>query len=151
MLDVRQCRFEEVAASPRFADLCAEYSAESGMAGLPTPAPHADTYRLLEQSGKMKIIAAFEGCELVGFLVLLVYLNPHYSALLGVVESFFVAKAYRGSGAGMKLLRQAEATTTAAGAAGPLVSAPVGSLLAAVLDASKSYRETNRVFLREPA
>lgn len=148
MIEIRECRFGEIADSPRFAELCAEYAAECSMSGLPTPAPHADTYKVLDQSGKMKIVAAYDDGALVGFIAILLYLNPHYSALLGVVESFFVAKSSRGSGAGLKLLRFVETIAKDGGAAGLLISAPSGSLLASVMDSHKTYRETNRVFMR---
>jgi GNAT superfamily N-acetyltransferase len=73
---------------------------------------------------------------------------PHYGVAIAVTESFFVGKEYRKSGAGLKLLRAAEAH--AEGAPGLLVSAPVGGTLAEVLP-HLGYRETNRVFFKELA
>lgn len=145
---IRQCSVEEFFSHPDARALLTEYAAESGLAGLPAPTPHAETYEALEKSGRMQVIAAFDDDHLIGFITLLVYLNPHYSALLGVVESFFVRSEQRGRGAGMKLLRHAENSARAAQAAGILISAPSNSLLASVLAAHKTYRPTHRVFLR---
>lgn len=94
------------------------------------------------------MIGAYLDDILVGFCHVLVSLNPHYSALLAVTESLFVAAAHRGTGAGLALLREAENVARERGAAGMLVSAPTGGTLAAVLEHSKGFRETNRAFFR---
>ena len=127
--------------------LLAEYAAESAIDGLPTPTPDQERYRLIESSGALRVLAAFQGDTLMGFLALLVSVNPHYSAMLAVIESFFVGAAYRKTGAGLALLHQAEEVARQAHADGLLVSAPSGGRLAQVLPAT-GYRETNRVFFR---
>lgn len=146
MLDVRPCSVAEFFAHPDAPALLAEYAAESSIDGLPTPKPHADTYYLLEHSGRMHVFASYDGERMTGFLVLLCSLNPHYSAMLGVVESFFVASAHRKGGAGAALRREAKRAARDLGAVGLLVVAPFGGRLAHVLEADKACRETNRVF-----
>lgn len=129
--------------------LLAEYAAEASIAGLPAPQPDERSYFRLEANGVLHPLAAYDADErMVGFIVLLVSLNPHYGVKLGVIESFFVASEHRGSGAGLRLLRAAEACAEAQGAAGLLVSAPIKGRLADVLDAHDAYNETNRVFFR---
>lgn len=147
MLEIRPCKFSEVAESENFADLCDEYALESSINGLPAPIPHCDTYRMLEHSGCMHIFSAHDDDALIGFIALLVSFNPHYSAHIGVVESFFVAGDQRKSGAGLALLRAAELCAIENGAAGMLVSAPVGGRLEYVLS-RQPYRQTNSVFFR---
>lgn len=128
--------------------LLAEYAAECRLAGLPEPAPHREIYEMLEQSGAFELIGyQYEG-QLVGFVALLVSMNPHYSVILGATESLFVSARYRKTGAGLALLREAQRIARAKGAAGLLVSAPAGGALAEVLDSSKDWDYVNRVFLK---
>ena len=148
MLEIRHCAVEEFFAHPDSSVVLAEYAAESGVDGLPPPHPHKPTYLMLEQAGSLRVIAAHQGERMVGFITLLIYLNPHYSALIGVSESFFVRPEYRKTGAGMRLLRYTEAAAGEAGAVGLLMSAPKDSRLADVLDALDDYREAHRIFFR---
>ena len=72
---------------------------------------------------------------------------PHYSVKMAVTESFFVAKAYRKSGAGLKLLHAAETYAKEIGCAGILVNAPFEKTLMDVLP-RVGYQETHRVFFK---
>lgn len=147
MQDIRPCSVDQFFAHPNAAALLAEYGAESRIHGLPAPTPHPDTYRLIEQSGAMHVFAALDGEALIGFIVLLISFNPHYSARIGVVESFFVTNEHRKTGAGLRLLRAAEARAFEIGATGLLVSAPAGGRLEHVMS-RQPYRQTNSVFFR---
>lgn len=142
------CQVLDLANSREFAELHAEYAAESSIPELGTAAMQVETYRALEQSGTLRIIGAFYGEAIVGFLTMLVAVLPHYGAKVASTESFFVAHAARKTGAGLKLLQEAERIAREDGAIGFFVSAPNGGRLAEVLDAHKAYRETNRVFFR---
>lgn len=146
-VEICQCGFEALANDPHFAALTAEYASESALGGMPKPAAHFDTYKRLEASGAMRVLCAFQGQTLVGFIILLVALNPHYSVLLATTESFFVAEAHRKTGAGLKLLRTAEEIAAELGAAGFLISAPTGGRLERLLPHT-GFHETNRVFFR---
>lgn len=128
--------------------LLAEYAEESSIAGLPAPMPHRDTYELLEASGRLTLYTAEVNGRLVGFLLLLTSINPHYGAQLSVVESYFVASHARAAGAGLALLHQAEARARVNGSAGLLLSAPLDSQLDKVLTRMDSYRATNRVYFK---
>lgn len=145
---VESCTVEEFFAHPDARDLLDEYAEESSIEGLPPACPSEGMYRQLEQSGALTLLVAREGDHLLGFVVLLVYLNPHYSVRLGVGESIFVARAHRKSGAGDQLRRAAERTAAGADAVGVLFTAPLSSRFAEVLDALPMYSETNRVFFR---
>jgi GNAT superfamily N-acetyltransferase len=85
---------------------------------------------------------------MVGFLVLLVSVVPHFGVTIATTESFFVARAARKSGAGLMLRNEAERIARGIGAVGLFISAPVGSRLAEVMGKTKGWRETNRVFFR---
>lgn len=134
--------------APNLAELLAEYGAESSIDDLGPPSVQIETYRQMEAVGALQLLGAFQGNDLVGFLVMIVSMLPHYGARVASTESFFVAGNARKSGAGLRLLHEAEQLARNLGAAGFFVSAPKGSKLAAVLDAHKAYRETNRVFFR---
>lgn len=147
MISIRRSRFAELESAANFAEQTAEYAAESAIEGLPPPAAHFQTYRMMEAAGAMHVLGAYRGADLIGFIILLVSMNPHYGLPLAVTESFFVAHIDRKSGAGLKLLRAAEDLAAKLGAQGLLVSAPAGGRLADVMPGA-GYRETNRVFFR---
>jgi GNAT superfamily N-acetyltransferase len=135
---------------PAAAALLDEYANECALAGLPPPCPHRGIYEALEKSGAMTLIVVRDDEEdrLVGALLLLVSMNPHYSQILGTTESIFVTKEYRPKGAGAALLREAEKLSRLKGAVGLLISAPVGSQFARVLGKSTSFEYTNQVFVK---
>jgi GNAT superfamily N-acetyltransferase len=141
---VRQCGISEVLNSTELLD---EYASESAIDGLPLPSAKVEMYLHMESVGALHTIGAFLNDELVGYITLLSPVLPHYSVLVTVAESFFVAKKYRKTGAGLKLLHAAEKYAKELGSPGLLVSAPFGSDLAEVLP-RVSYVETNRVFFR---
>src|SRR5690606_4232312 len=112
----------------------------------PPPVPHRDIYLALERAGIVSMFGARVDGVLVGFIVLLTSMNPHYSVVLGAVESSFVAAAHRKSGAGVKLLREARRAAKDRGAVGLLVSAPLGGMRAAVRRGSKRSDLSNEGF-----
>jgi GNAT superfamily N-acetyltransferase len=128
--------------------LLAEYADEAAIDGLPAPASRIETYRHLEQVGALHTISAVRDGRLVGFITLVAPVMPHYSVPLAVSESFFVARADRCGGAGLKLLRAAEDKARALGSPGLLVSAPYRGDLFRVLP-RVGYRETNRAFFKK--
>jgi GNAT superfamily N-acetyltransferase len=137
----------EIMEDQAFAGLVAEYASESAIDGLPPPAAQLATYRQLESSGALHALAARYDGSLVGFVTLLAPVLPHYGVTVAVSESFFVARARRRTGAGLALLRAAEALARRLGSPGLLVGAPSGGALARILP-RRGYRETNRVFFK---
>jgi hypothetical protein len=135
----------DFSAHPDAAGLLAAYALECANEDLPPYNPSREVYDPLEQAGVLHTLAAFEGDNLIGFLVLLVSLNPHYSVLLAVTESWFVAPEHRATGAGLELYRGARGMARGLGAKALYVSAPMGGQLAGVM-AGLGARETNRVF-----
>lgn len=147
-VSVRQCTVDEVFTAPNIDALLAEYASESSIAGLPAPAPHRELYDMLETSGHMSLFGAFRGELLVGFIVIITMMSPHYSVQHAVVDSYFVAAEQRCTGAGLQLLRVAERDAASRGAVGFLVSAPANGRLAAVMAEMTSYKQTHLVFCR---
>jgi GNAT superfamily N-acetyltransferase len=146
-LNVRACSVAEIETHPSFPSLAREYADDCALHDLPPPTEKFATYRLLEGSGVFTAYGAFWGGDLVGFVAVLAPVIPHYGVAIAVTESLFVAKAHRKTGAGIRLIRTAEAQARHAGSPALLVSAPAGGRLAEVLP-GLGYRETNRVFMK---
>lgn len=146
-LVVRKCTIADLEASPNIRELLDEYAAESSIDGLPHPSAKVEMYKNLESHGTLYTIGAFLDDMLIGYITILASVLPHYSALVAVTESFFVGKAHRKTGAGLKLLHAAEEYAKGAGSPGILISAPFGGNLAEVLP-HVGYTETNRVFFK---
>ena len=144
---IQPCTVAELADAPNIAALLAVYGIESAIDGLGGPNARLDLYTQMEAAGVLYPIAAFQGDDLIGFLILIISVLPHYGACVASTESFFVASAARKTGAGLKLLHEAERIAAEHDALGFFVSAPTGGRLDQVL-AATHYRETNRVFFR---
>ena len=106
-----------------------------------------EIYRALEASGLFHPIAAFEGDRLLGFILPIVVVLPHYGVVAATIESFFVPKAVRKQGIGLRLLAMAEALARELGAKALLLSAPVTGSMGRVL-AAKGFRHSNDVFVK---
>lgn len=148
MVEVRPCSVLLFGSFKELPALAAEYEHESAIAGMPRVRIDEANYLRQERAGVLHMATATLDGALIGFILLLVNTNMHYSVKIGVVESFFVAAAHRKTGAGLMLRRWAEECARQLGAVGFFLSAPVGSRLAAVMEKDKAYEETNRVFFR---
>lgn len=148
MTTIRRIVFDDARCDPEFQKLVDEYAEESSIAGMPEKNVDDAAYRSMEQLGMLHAFAAYDDEKLVGFISVLVAPIPHYSAKIGSTESFFVAKEYRKTGLGLRLLRIAEKAAKESGAVGFFVSAPYGGRLADVMPRIAGYSETNRVFFR---
>lgn len=138
----------EIEESPDLAKLLAEYAAESANDEIGPASPQIDTYRGMEAAGLFQAFAARMDGELIGFMFLLVPILPHFGKVVGVAESYFVASAYRKTGAGNLLRCAAEQAARKRGAVGILLSAPIGGQLEKVAP-HVGYRETSRVFFKK--
>lgn len=129
-------------------ELIAEYAAECSLPIIGEINPQADIYAALENSGVMRSFAAFDNARMGGFATVLTPILPHYGLRVATIESLFVEKNSRSGGPGRELMHTAEGYSKQAGCVGILYSAPVGSQLERLLDASKPYQRTNSVFFR---
>jgi GNAT superfamily N-acetyltransferase len=146
---VRHISVAEIFVSPGFSWLCQEYAAEAAVVGLPDPHEKLAAYQALEASGSdvFSLYGAFLGDALIGFVALLTPVLPHYGTAIAVAESLFVGSAYRKTGAGLLLIRQAERRAKELHSPGLLFSAPSNGRLSVLLPRI-GYRETNRVYLK---
>lgn len=146
-LEVKRVPLVLIERSPELPALLAEYAAESANDEIGPVCPHMPTYRLMESAGGFYSFGAFFDGHLVGFLFLLTPVLPHYSRKVAVGESFFVASAYRKTGAGNQLRQAAENLARDAGAAGIMFSAPTDGALEKVLP-GVGYDDKARVFFK---
>ena len=146
-LIIRKCTISEIENASNIDNILKEYAEESSVKKLPSPLAKADTYKHLESLEAIHIVGAFVNKLLVGYIISFAPVMPHYSSRIAVTESFFVLKEYRKTGAGLKLLKEAEQYSINAEAIGLFVSAPIGGVLAEVLP-NVGYEETNRVFFK---
>lgn len=146
-LVIRKCTISEMESSPNISDLLNEYAEESSIGGLPHPSAKVEMYKHMENAKAIYVIGAFLGGILIGYVTILSPVLPHYSIVVAVTESFFVAKDYRKTGAGLKLLHEAEIYAESIGSPGLLVSAPIDGNLEEVLP-HVGYSETSKVFFK---
>lgn len=135
-------------AAPNLTELFAEYAKESANPELGFPIVQFPIYKVMEDAGLLHIFAAFHGEELVGFLVLICSVLPHFGKLVASSESIFVSAPHRKTGAGLKLIASAERRAKELGAIGFYISSPIGGDLYHVLNKSKSWRATNQQFFK---
>ena len=145
-LHVGPCSIADIAAAPNLRAITEEFAAESLAAGLPRTAPNWDVYRALESAGLLHPISARLDGELVGFIGVLFGPPPRHVPV-ATTERFFVVKAHRKTGAGLKLLKAAEEKALALGSPALQVVAPFEGSLFRVLP-RVGYRESNRVYLK---
>lgn len=147
---VRRISVTEAFTHSTLPALCREYAEESAIYGLPDPQEKLAAYQALEAGGSDVFCAygAFLDDMLIGFIVLLTPVLPHYGVAVAVAESLFVGKAHRKTGAGTLLIRRAEQRAREMRSPGMLFSSPSGGRLSVLLPRI-GYRETNRVFFKE--
>lgn len=147
-LSIEKCSIAELEAAPNFTALLDEYAEESAIAGLPPPRRKMDQYKLIEGSGSFFPLGAYLCDLLIGFAAVLMPVIPHYGVAVAVTESIFVAMEHRKTGAGLRLIHEAERIASEGKSPGLLVTAGIHSPLVIVLPRI-GYVETNRVFFRK--
>ncbi len=130
-----------------FSALRNEYIAESANKLLPVPQEKTEMYKALDASGALFGFGAFDGEKLMGFAFLIAPILPHYGRVIATMESLFIAKKYRKTGAGLRLIREAERCAKELGSPALIISAPVGSVLDIILPRLK-YTLTNRAYTK---
>tara|TARA_R110000803_G_scaffold140207_2_gene206788 strand:+ start:488 stop:937 length:450 start_codon:yes stop_codon:yes gene_type:complete len=145
---IRQISVDELINCHEFSALLQEYADECPPKANMPHTYNEETYKALEKSGVLQSFGAFgDDGELLGFITLVITMLPKYTSLISATESFFVASKHRKTGAGIRLLRTAEAKASELGAFGMLVSAPCGGKLAEVMSMS-GYEESDIIFFK---
>lgn len=144
---IRHVTVAEVESAQGIDALIAEYAKESAIAGMPYVCTRFDIYRAIEAGARMRAFGAFVDDTLVGFIVFSVVMMPNYGIEVGCQHVFFVADAYRKTGAGLRLLRAAEREAHDMGAAGFLSGCPIHSRLAMVMP-EIGYMPADTIFFK---
>ena len=147
-LEIRDSTACGLIQHPDFPALRGLYIDECAVKGLPDPREKLEAYELMDSTGVLRAFGAYlDDDRLIGFITVLAPVLPHYGITVAVAESLFVSPAYRKSGAGLKLIRAAEAHARAIHSPGLLLSSPLNGRLQTLLPRI-GYAETNRVFLK---
>jgi GNAT superfamily N-acetyltransferase len=128
--------------------LIAEYAAECSIQAIGEINPQRETYSLMENAGLLHSFMVYENGEKIGFSMVVTPVIPHYGKRVASIESLFITKTCRSSGAGLELMRAVEKAVKQLGCVGILYSSPAGGQLERLLEASKAYQRTNAVFYR---
>ena len=136
-----------ISASPEWDALAEEYAAEAQIKGMPPHNARWDSYQAFEGMGFLRAFSARKDGALIGFISVLAAPLPRYAETVAVTESFFVARAQRYTGAGLKLLALAENCAKELGSRGLLVSAPIDGVLPKIL-VHRGYDPASLVFFK---
>jgi len=144
MIAIKKNSFITLKNDSSFLGLCKEYENEY-VEDMPPVKISNETYINIDKAGKLSIFCAYKENVLVGFLSLIISVLPHYDVNAGIVESFFVSKDYRKTGAGLILLKESENFAKEQGALVFLCSTPIESRLCTILP-RKGYTKSDLVF-----
>lgn len=147
---VRLGEMAELQRAENFPALLAEYAEESAVKGMPPVSAKMATYDRLEITGALHVYIALEEEKLVGFLILLVPVMPHFGVAVTTGDSFFVAKEYRRTLAGLKLMIAAEHMAAKLKSPGVFLSAPYRGKLFELLPKC-GFEEVGRTFFKKVA
>lgn len=145
-MQIVRCSFPELETMTGIEQVRDEYAEESRIEGFPEPIPHLDSYRAMDNSGIITVFAALEGHLTVGFAIVLCSVLPHYSKAVAHLESFFVRKDYRKTGAGHALYAECRTRAQEIGAVAFMASAKVGSGMQMFMKSKKRCQITHEIF-----
>lgn len=148
MVEIKQCSIIDLFVREDFHSLVKEYLAESSVKELGEYNVTVDMYIPLHNSGKFFVWGAFIEDELIGFVNVISLAMPHHGKLISTIESIFVAKQHRNTGAGVKFMRIVDEHAKNIGAVGVVYNAPIHGSLVEYLENSDKFVETSRVFFK---
>ena len=123
----------ELYRDPGFPGMVAEYSQHSNKL-FPVPTFRQEEYQHVEDTGALSVWRVMCGDTLAGFMTILTSHSLHFGVKIGVVESLFVMKKYRMTGAGKQLVDAARQFAKAQGLSPLIVQCPYGAKLARLLE-----------------
>jgi GNAT superfamily N-acetyltransferase len=122
-----------------------EYAAECS---IPDAYPQEEKYAALEQSGALQCFAAYVDDELIGFASVLSAVMLHNGRRMAALESIFVSRSHRSSGAGNALLSAAEQYAAEVECVGLSYLPRIGSALEKVLLRRSDCEPTHTMYTR---
>lgn len=146
-LEIRRVAMREILDDASFPDLLAMFQQAVAIEGLPTSKWRRDIYELLEESGRILSVGAYLDGRLIGFCGLMVSMLPQYGEEVAVIDVVFVRPDQRGSGAGRRLVREAEAWAAETGAVAIMLSTPLNGALGRIAE-RWGYQPTRRTYMK---
>ena len=137
--------YAEILDAPNWPPLRAEYAAECGE---DFGEPQVQMYKELEISGRLQCFGAYLSGNLIGFVSVLIGIVPHHGNKVAAIESIFVSRANRDSGAGNELLDCAERCASDSGCMTLIYTARAGSALETILSRRSGCRRSHTMFTR---
>lgn len=132
-MKVERTCIAELYADPGFTPMVEEYASHANRL-FPKATFRQEDYMRAEATGNMASWRVMSGDVLCGFMIILSAPSLHFGVTMGVVESLFVMKKYRMTGAGKHLIDQARAYAKAQGFSPLIVQCPYGAKLARLLE-----------------
>ncbi len=155
MVIIKPLTVSEIHSESNINNLVDEYCAAAaasvaavGIEGAPYPDTQWDMYEMYEKTGTFKVWGAYVGDVLVGFIDIFFYKLPHYGKVFVMVESYFVAKEYRKTGAATKLRHVVEDYAKEVGAVALLFPAAIGTDEEKVMSLLADYKPTKAIFYK---
>lgn len=146
-LSIRQCNWEDIGDNPRYEHLASQYGTESANPEMPPMNVDYQLYLMYQTAGLTQWFGAYDGDELIGFIDVMISRHAHYSASIATIESFFVDKERRNTGAGLRLLKVAKQYAKNMDCVAIFLSAPTGSVLDDVM-LRKGWTNSDQIFVK---
>lgn len=148
MIEIKQYTIPELFYSINFPNLVEEYVKECLTEGLLDPCIKFETYKKLEETSNYKVFVAIKEGKLIGFITVLSSVLAHHDRVFSLIESWFVAKEYRKTGAGIRLLIRVEKYAKTIRSFATIVNAPLYGDLIKTMDKHREYKGIYKVFLK---
>lgn len=133
MMQIEPSCVSELYGDTGFKDMVAEYILHSNPA-MPPPVFKESDYLQREKFGVLDCWRVMVDGKLGGFMSIVTAYSLHFGPNILVVESLFVMKKYRMTGAGFKMVRLAKEHAKRRGAPVVVVQCPYGAPLAKLLE-----------------
>lgn len=146
-LEIVKMIVSDLEARADFPEILKEYGEECSIRGMPPIVEKIAGYKAIEATNFFQLFCALHDGKLIGLVTVITPIIPHYGAVVAVAESLFVAKAYRKTGAGNRLLITAQKHARERQSTGILFSAPIGGPLEKILP-YYGFRATNKTFFK---
>jgi GNAT superfamily N-acetyltransferase len=147
MIEIKRVSAKELFEDKNFLILGKEYEEESAIEGLPPINLQYDIYYNLEKVNALDVIGAYKDGYLIGFIIAVSSITPHYGFLAIGTESFFVSKEHRKNNTGKKLILELEEIAKEKEATVIMMASPING---ALHTAAKGFgfKPTNTMFTK---
>lgn len=126
-MELKEVSVGTIFESPEFGQIVEDYRNESGNPDLGEAVPSREFYERMASAGALRCVVAYDGSRIVGIVLVVATIYPHFGKTVASVESLWLDRSHRAGGSGLKLIRKAQEVARDMGAAGIYYGARVGS------------------------